>query len=137
LRVFFDNCTAPTLASTLDGFLKHSGSSAYHIKDLPCGRDAADVEWIQMLAADPPGTWIVITGDGRIRKNPAERLAYRQAQLGGFVLAPAFQKTPMNQVASFLLWRWPDVEQLARLTRPPYLFELPMHKGSKISPLPL
>jgi hypothetical protein len=137
LKVFFDNCTSPTLASTMHGYLQHYGHSASHIKDLPCGRHAPDVEWIKMLGEDKADTWIVVTGDTRIQKNPAERLAFRLAHLRGFVLAPAYQKTPINQQAALLLWRWPDIEQLAKLTGAPFLFELPMNKSSRIKQLPL
>jgi hypothetical protein len=50
-------------------------------------------------------SWIVITGDQRIRKNEAELRAWIRAGLKAFVLAPAYQKTPINQGAANLLWR--------------------------------
>jgi PIN like domain len=135
VKVFFDNCTPPTLATTLNGFIQKDGHSAHHIKDLPCGRDAADVDWIAMLGQEPH-VWMVVTGDDRIRKNKAERAAYRSAELSGFVLAPAYQKTPMHQVASFILWRWPEMEQRFD-TGGAAMYELPMSKSSKIRPLRL
>jgi PIN like domain len=52
VKVFFDNCTSPVLATTVDGFIRSAGHSANHIKDLPCGRDATDLEWIEMLARE-------------------------------------------------------------------------------------
>jgi hypothetical protein len=70
-------------------------------------------------------------------KNKAERAAYRSARLSGFVLAPAHQKTPMHQTASFMLWRWPEMEQLFVLVGGAALYELPMSRSSKIKPLPL
>src|SRR5947209_14390499 len=76
VKVFFDNCTSPVLASVLDGFIRHLSHNAHHIKDLPCGRDATDLEWIGMLGADR-GLWMVVTGDDRIRKNKAARAAFR------------------------------------------------------------
>ncbi|MCW5714801.1 MAG: hypothetical protein KIT43_09850 [Bauldia sp.] len=136
MKVFFDNCTSPPLAATLNGFLEHLGHSAAHIRHLPCGAGASDAEWIAMLAADHL-RWIVVTGDGRIRKNPAERAAYRAAGLCGFVLAPSYQKTPLHQQASFLLWRWPEIERLANLIAGPALFELPMTRTGKMTQLPL
>jgi hypothetical protein len=89
-----------------------------------------------MLSSDA-NDWLVITGDGRIQKNAAERLAYRQASLRGLVLAPSYQKTPLNQTASFLIWRWPDIEKLMDLTSAPSLFELPMHRSARIRTLPV
>jgi len=79
--------------------------------------------------------WIVITGDFRIYRNKAQRAAFRASGLSGFVLAPAYQKTPVYQQASILLWRWPDMEQLMSLTRG--LYELPINRSSKIKQLPL
>jgi PIN like domain len=136
VRLLFDNCTSPALAATFDGFLGHLGHRAFHLKDLPCGRHASDLEWIALLSNDA-SNWIVITGDARIQKNRAERLAYRQANLRGFVLAAAYQKTPLHQVASFLLWRWPDMLKVSLLLDPPFLFELPMSRHGKLRQLPL
>ena len=136
MKVFFDNCTSPVLANTLDGFIRHEGHSAHHIADLPCGRDATDIAWISMLAEDD-AVWIVVTGDDRIRKNKAERAAYRFAGLRGFVLNRAYQKTPVHQQASFLIWRWPEMLQLMAIVGGPALYELPMHRRSKLRQLPL
>jgi hypothetical protein len=93
VNVFFDNCTSPVFAATLDGFVRSFGHRAYHIKDVPGlknGRHATDLEWISHLQADNKH-WIFISGDGRILKNRAERAALRSAGLHGFVLAPAYQ----------------------------------------------
>jgi hypothetical protein len=136
VKVFFDNCVSPALASTLDGFIRHSGHEARHISDLSCGRHAPDVEWIEMLAHDP-AVWIVVTGDERISKNRAERQAFRAAGLSGFALHRAYQKTPLHQCASFLLWRWPEMESLTRLVGGPVLYELPMNRTAKIKALPI
>lgn len=136
MKVFFDNCTSPVLAAALDGFIRNEGHSAHHIKDLRCGRDAEDADWIAMLAQER-GVWMVITGDDRIRKNSATRAAYRAAELNGFVLARAYQKMPMHKVASIILWRWPEMEQLFRLVGGAALYELPINRSAKIKPLPL
>jgi hypothetical protein len=54
VRLFFDSCTAPVLASTLNGYLTHRDGEARHIADMPCGRHAADIEWAEMLRARRP-----------------------------------------------------------------------------------
>lgn len=136
MRIFFDNCISPVLAYTLNGFVSHLGHDAVHIKDLPCGRDAADVAWIAFLS-ESFAEWLVFTGDLRIHRNRAERLAFRQAGLRGIVLASAYQGFPVNQQASFLLWRWPDIVDVIRLQEPPFLFELPANRTSRIRSLPL
>lgn len=108
MNVLFDNCTAPVLATTPNGFISCYGHRAVHIKDidgLAKGRSSTDLEWISHLQRRPE-QWVFVTGDGRVLKNAAERAALRSAGLHGFVLAPAYQKTPLNQVAALIVWRW-------------------------------
>lgn len=81
--------------------------------------------------------WVVITGDLRIQRNRAERLAFRQANLRGFLLGAAYHKTPMHKATSLFIWRWPDIEQLLALTASPFLFEIPISRSGRIRPLPL
>jgi hypothetical protein len=139
VKVLFDNCTAPVLASTLNGFIKHNGHSAYHIKDVPAlprGRHSADIEWISHLRQQPDD-WIFISGDGRILKNPAERAALRSAGLHGFILAPAYQKTPMHQVAAMLIWKWPEILQVTALLAAPSMHLVPIRRSTKLQQLPV
>jgi hypothetical protein len=136
VNVFFDNCTSPVLATTLGGYISNFDGSAHHIRTLPCGASASDLVWIDMLRQSKED-WIVITGDGRIERNKAERTAFRQAMLKGFVLAPAYQKTPVHQTASILIWRWPDMEKLIQSVAAPALYELPINRSGRFRQLPL
>jgi hypothetical protein len=137
VNVFFDNCTSPVLASTLDGFIRHFGHWAFHIRDVPGlanGQNAADLAWIAHLRNDN-NVWIFITGDGRVLKNKAERQALRGAGLHGFVLAPAYQKTSLNQVAAQLVLKWPDIEAVTVHIAAPSMHEIPIGKRGKLKPL--
>jgi hypothetical protein len=139
VNVFFDNCTSPVLASTLDGFIEHLGHRAFHIKDVPSlrnGRHSTDLEWIAHLRDDNI-IWIFITGDGRVLKNKAERQALRGAGLHGFVLPPAHQKTPLNQVAAQLVLKWPEVEAVIKLVQAPSMHEIPIGRSRKLKSLPI
>ncbi len=139
MNVFFDNCTSPVLATTLDGFIHAFGHRARHIKDLPGlsnGRHATDLEWISHLRADN-ASWIFISGDGRILKNRAERAALRSAGLHGFVLALAYQRSPLNQVGATLVWKWPEIDAVTNLVAAPSMHEIPIGKVSKLRALPL
>jgi hypothetical protein len=139
VNVLFDNCTQIVLATTLHGFISHEGHSAFHIRQvegLPNGRHSKDLEWIDFLRRSND-EWIFVTGDGRILRNPAERAALRSAGLHGFVLAPAYQKTPVNQVASLLIWRWPEILQIVRLLQAPSMHEIPINRSAKLRALPL
>jgi hypothetical protein len=133
MKVFFDNCTAPVMAHTLHGFISNDGHEAVHLRDLPLAHPN-DVEWIRYLAQDGVD-WIVITGDGRIRKNKPEREAFRQARLKGIVLAPAFQKTPMSRCCAVLVDRWPYLLDTMGRFNPPVLFEMGIKFSGKFTQL--
>ena len=138
MRVFFDNCTSPVFATTLDALISPDGFAARHVRfmrDYGFDERTSDVDWINRLAADEPADWIVVTGDGRIRRNLAERTAWVRAQLKGFVLAPAYQKTPVHQCASTLLWRWPEMERFISLAAPGSMFELSINRRTGFRPL--
>ncbi|MCP8896371.1 hypothetical protein KYK29_15695 [Shinella daejeonensis] len=138
MKVFFDNCTPPVFASTLHGFIQHEGHAAFHIRDipgLPKGRHSADLEWIDLLRQTPE-RWMFITGDRRLVKNPAERAALRSAGLHGFILASGYQKTSLNQIASLLIWKWPDLLRVTDLLSAPTMHEIAIQRGAKLRPLP-
>ncbi len=97
--------------------------------------DTEDVEWITRLGADSPADWIVITGDQRIRRNLAERTAWVRARLKGFVLASAYQSTPINQCAATILWRWPEMESFISLAAPGSMFEMSINRRTGFRPL--
>jgi hypothetical protein len=135
VRAFFDNCTSPVLAESLNGFVKHRGHDAVHLRD-HFDPSTPDIDWIRALAKVQP-TVIVISGDARIHKNKPERAAFRAALLRGFVLAPAYQKTPLHIVASVLIRRWPDIEDMVSRVDAPFLYEIPINYSGKLRSLPL
>jgi PIN domain-containing protein len=128
LNVFFDNCTSPIFAGCLNALIAPDGDKARHVRFMPdygFTHSTKDVDWIARRGSEPAAQWIVITGDQRIRKNLAERTAWIKAGLKAFVLAPVYQKTPINQGASVLLWQMKAfVEQAA----PGSMFELSMNR---------
>lgn len=135
MRVFFDNCTAPRLASTLDGFISHDGHHAWHMKHvpgLPNGHKSTDIEWIEHLKRGKD--WIFFTFDRRILKNPAEKAALKAAGLHGFILASGFMKMPMNEVASVLLWKWPEVENQFKSVDPA-IYEIQVSRQARLKPI--
>jgi hypothetical protein len=133
VRVFFDNCTSPVLAETLNGFLKHRGHDAVHLRDY-FESDTPDIEWIKALALVKVEV-VVITGDTRIHKNKPERVAFRSAGLRGFVLNPAYHKMPQHITASVLIRRWLDIEDMVSRVEAPFLYELPIKGKLKMLPL--
>lgn len=131
MRVFFDNCTTPVFAGALNAFIEPLGHQARHVRlmtDYGFAHDTDDVDWITGLGRDQPADWIVVTGDQRIRKNQAERKAWISAGLRGFVLAPAYQKTPINECAAIILWRWPEMRRFIELAAPGSMFEMSINR---------
>ena len=101
MKVFFDACTTPLFAGCLNALIQPDGDEARHVHYMPdygFTRKTDDVDWITRLGSDT-ASWIVITGDQRIRKNIAERTAWIRAGLKAYVLAPAYQKTQTNLFA--------------------------------------
>lgn len=135
MKVFFDNCTSPVMASTLHGFISGYGHEAFHIRSL-LPENTTDVQWMDYLAASRDD-WIIITGDGRIRRNKPERMAFRQARLKGVVLAPAFQKVPMHQRCAVIVNQWPNLLDTMSRFAPPVLFEMSIKFSGKFSQLSL
>lgn len=136
MKVFFDNCTSPVFAGALHALISRTDHEARHVRFMPDGFSGSttDVEWISRLASDQ-SPWLVITGDQRIRKNMAERSAWKRAGLKAFVLAPAYQKTPVNECAAILLWRWPEMEKFISLAAPGSMFELSINRRTGFVPL--
>lgn len=138
MNVLFDNCTSPVLASTLDGYIISYGHRSFHLchqHELGVDRNASDEAWIDAVGRDSR-VWIVVTGDDRIRKNQILRAALRGANIRGFVLAPAYQKTPLNVTASVLVRKWPDMEQQIKLAQGAALFELSINYKTGFRALP-
>lgn len=139
MNVLFDNCTTPLFAAPLDAFIAAFGHRAFHIKDvpgLPRGRHSTDLEWIEHLRRDREN-WFFVSGDAHLMRNPAARAALRSAGLHGFILSPAYQKTPLNQVAATILWKWPEMENITKILAPPSMHEIPIGRIRKLRPLPL
>ena len=132
MKVFFDNCTSPVLADILDSLLSADRDGAHHIRGLPeLGLDAStpDIAWMNALSSHS-NEWVVSTGDDRIHRNRIERQAWLRAGLKGFVLARGYQKMPIHQQASNLLWRWPEMKRFIESAAKASLFELPVKRSA-------
>ena len=123
------------MARTLGGYLSGQAIEVFHARDLDL-HDKPDVEWISHVASTADD-WLVFTGDGRIRKNRAEREAYRRARLKGVVLAPSYQKTPMGKCCGMVVINWDSLVDFTNKIVPPYLVELSMNQTKKYKLLPL
>ena len=89
------------------------------------------------LLAATGDDWMVVTGDGRIRKNKAERESYRRAGLKGLILAPAYQKTAMGRNCGILVAKWDGLAEFTSKIRAPFLVEVSINLSSRYVVLPL
>lgn len=123
------------MARTLAGYLSNTAIEVYHARDLQL-QNKPDVEWINYLAASGD-EWLIFTGDGKIRRNRAEREAYRRANLKGVVLAAAYQKTAMGKCCGMIVANWDSLLEFSSRIQPPYLIEVSINLSGKYKVLPL
>lgn len=81
--------------------------------------------------------WASMLTDG---KSEAAMAAYKVARaraeaLSSACLAPVYRKTPINQNASVLLWRWPQIKTFIEQAAPGSMFELSINRRSGFVPL--
>lgn len=74
--------------------------------------NAPDIEWISTLGQE--GDWIIISGDMRISRNPAERQAWLESGLTAFFFGDAWSRSRYWKKAADLVAWWPDITRYAR-----------------------
>jgi hypothetical protein len=122
VKVVIDENLPPALARGLNALF--SGEhDIIHIRDR-FGTGAKDTHWIRELSAE--GSWIVISGDRKIARVRAERVAFRSSNLVGFFLSRALTKAPLVKQAERILALWSTIEKQAQLVAGGAIFELPM-----------
>lgn len=103
MRFYFDRTQSPYLARAAGEVLTFLGHTFEHSRRRYPTRDPGDIAWMGELGTE--GDWVVITGDEAIRRNPAERRAWREMRLTTFFFQPAWMRTRMEEQAWRLL-RW-------------------------------
>ncbi len=82
-----------------------------------------DTEWIRAVAE-----WdelpVILSGDGRILRNRAERAVLRSSNLTFVYLAKGWMNTPWNNYAWKIVRAWPGVVRETVRVRRPSIFEL-------------
>lgn len=122
------------MAQTLAGYLSKV-TTVLHARELGL-HTKTDIEWIQHLH-DTREEWLVVTGDGRIHRNRAEREAFRRAGLRGVVLNPAYQKTPMGRCCGMIVFKWDELIAFTNKIDPPFLVEMSINLSSRFKILPI
>ncbi|GAA0575067.1 hypothetical protein [Caenispirillum bisanense] len=128
MKLFVDNCLPPRLADALNVLVEPEGHRVVALRHM-FPQSTSDVDWISALGAD--GGWAVLSDDHRIRKVQSERMAWRQANLLGFFLAPGWRKMNTVTKAGHLLLWWPRMVTAAEITAPGSMLEIPAGKGAR------
>lgn len=122
MKFFLDNCTSPHHASGLRGFAEVQGYEIAHLRERfdPATKD---IDWIRTLGTE--GDWIIISGDTRITRNPAERAAWLESRLTAFFFSePWANDSFWTQAAALVHW-WPKIVLQARRTPTAHGFQMP------------
>ncbi len=134
MRFFLDNCLSPCWAPALSALVKDDGHQVIHLFDT-FPRNTPDIKWITELAAHAQPT-VIISGDGRITRNPQERAAWKQATLTAFFLAAGWTHLKFwDKTWMFVRW-FPKLIDQAKLVTPGSGFLVPVHYGeNKLRPI--
>jgi PIN like domain len=134
MRFFFDRNMSPRLARMIDVYdIEHT--VRHHDEDPRFHKQTPDTEWMRTLAGDDPA-WVVVSGDGRILRNKAERAVLREANLTFFYLTAQWTHMKVYEFAWKFLKVWPVLIDNADL-RAPRIFEVGGGKGLKVTMLGL
>jgi len=87
------------------------------------GRGAPDTEWIPQAASLKPKP-VIVSGDGRILKRPAERQKLKAGKLTFVHLASGWTNTEWSVYAWKIVKVWPEILSATRLAREPTILEV-------------
>lgn len=126
MRFFFDNNVSGRIAHALHSLADFDRDEVVHLRDrFP--PETIDIDWIPALAEEK--SWVILSGDSRIRSRPAERQAFMKAGLTTFFFAKGWMNTPFWDQAALLVRWWPRIREQANLVAAGSFFEVP-HRGS-------
>lgn len=123
MRLFFDNNLAPRLAHGFREFVAGE-HEVIHLRDR-FQPNASDVDWMRMLAAEP--SWVVVSGDVRIGKNPHEIAAWKAAGHTIFFLKAGWTNIGFWEQVQKLAKCFPDLVETAQRAKPGESFVVTMN----------
>ena len=110
MTYFLDN----TFGRQIAAILRLLKVDAIHLQE-EYAPDTKDVVWIPEVSRKG---YLLITGDGRIRKGSAERAALEQSQLSAVFLHSGYTSRTIWEQVAFLVQHWPAIEKEARKMKP-------------------
>ncbi|MCC6971462.1 MAG: hypothetical protein IT434_14705 [Phycisphaerales bacterium] len=123
---FIDRNVPERLARMLDCYDREN--TVVYLDD-KFDKTTPDTEWLREISKWSPIP-AVISGDGRILKNPAELQVLRDSPLSFFLFAASWSDLPWSERAWKTVKVWPHIV-LASTPRKPSIFEIPV-SASKV-----
>jgi PIN like domain len=130
VKVLIDENLPPALAKALNALFA-GDHEVIHLRER-FGPRVTDAQWIAALNEE--GRWVIISGDRRIRRNPAEYYTFRNSRLVGFFLSPGLNKAKLTKQMERLLALWETIDAQASIVRGGAMFVLPM-KSTRLEQL--
>ncbi|MGN7876511.1 hypothetical protein ACTJKJ_23395 [Roseateles sp. 22389] len=117
MKFMFDNNLSIHLAAAVNALCRQERAvdRVLHIKDLFPG-NTDDIVWLHGLK-EHGSHWIVVTHDKLKKRAGAEREAFRQNQLVGYVLDPQWNHQGFWPIAERLVEWWPIILEHVKTAR--------------------
>ena len=129
--IFFTDECVPTNAARMLSYFEQEHEVRAHEDHFEKG--TPDTDWMQVLAKWNETT-IVISGDGRILKNKAEKRVLKECGLTFVYLAPGWTNTVWREYGWKIIKVWPDIVRNVVDARYPMVFEV-MVGSLKVQPV--
>lgn len=113
MRFFLDGCVSHLHAKALRLYYESEGHQFCHLLDR-FAADTPDPDWIAELATE--GAWIIISSDGRITTNPANKKAWHESKLTAFFLGEPWPNMSRAKQAEAILGWFPSILEQAKRT---------------------
>jgi hypothetical protein len=107
VKFFFDNMMSEHLARAVAEIeLGHDRNTVVHLSE-KFDRSISDVDWISALGQERD--WVIVSGDLRISRNPAERRAWLESGLTTFFLKAGWGNQRIWTYAARFFYWWPSI----------------------------
>jgi hypothetical protein len=131
MKFFFDRCVPIALSQMVSALESRFHQITHHDKDPRFHKTTADTEWLRVIGADDPKP-IVVSGDGKILRRPAEINVLREQGLTFFLLGEEFEEMPARQQAWKFLKSWAAIIEICESLRHPSVFKVRTGSSQKV-----
>lgn len=117
MRIFFDRSAPIRIAMMVRAIDGDNFQIVHHDEDKRFNEKTTDTAWMTALATDGDPKWIVISGDGRILKNKAERAVLDGTALRFVVLDKQWPALGIYEYSWKFMKVWPKIIETLRKSK--------------------